>query len=75
MTEVGGSTVVQIALPNDLAGMETFPGSYFLNAEAEVVVDLTPLEFAEHASVEITSAKARDILDDLGSHSAPKRLP
>jgi hypothetical protein len=59
-----GDAVVQIASPEDIAGVERFPG--YIASEAEVGVDMSPAEFASRASTEIPVGAAREILSGMG---------
>ncbi|WP_435125545.1 ricin-type beta-trefoil lectin domain protein [Actinacidiphila sp. bgisy144] len=70
-SEQFGESVVQIATPEDLAGVPTYEG--YISSEAEVGVELSPGEFARRASIEIPASAAREILADMGI-SIPSRI-
>ncbi|OZV84425.1 hypothetical protein CA850_00760 [Micromonospora echinospora] len=62
--QYGSHSVVQIALPEDVAGFERYPG--YIPREAEVQFDMLPAEFARRASMEIPASTARGILERMG---------
>jgi large repetitive protein len=70
-SEQFGDSVVQIATPQDLAGVETYEGC--IPSEAEVGVELSPSEFSSRASIEIPTSAAREILGRMGI-SIPSRI-
>jgi hypothetical protein len=59
-----GDAVVQIAMPEDIAGAQLFRG--YIASEFERGVDMLPLEFASRASTEIPVGAARSILSGMG---------
>ncbi len=61
-----GEGVIYIATAQDLAGVLIEQGNVLAKLEAEVAVNLTPLEFANKASITITAVEARNILVDMG---------
>ncbi|HEU5381384.1 MAG TPA: RHS repeat-associated core domain-containing protein, partial [Ktedonobacteraceae bacterium] len=61
-----GSGIVYIASRADLAGVEITEGNVLAALEKEVAVWVSPLEFAERASITINAATARGILNDMG---------
>jgi hypothetical protein len=61
-----GPGVVQVALAEDLAGLDIGPGNVLAALEREVAIGVAPLEFAARASTTITVAEARTILQDMG---------
>ncbi|MCX3061561.1 ricin-type beta-trefoil lectin domain protein [Streptomyces beihaiensis] len=62
--QYGADAVVQIAMPEDVAGVESLPG--YIAREAEVQLDMPPTEFAGRASIEIPVSHARAILGRMG---------
>ena len=64
-----GNGVMHIATPQDLDGVTpSGPIGYRTELESEVGLNIRPAEFAERASITITSQEARDILRDMGIH-------
>ncbi|MQY25039.1 putative T7SS-secreted protein [Nocardia aurantia] len=59
-----GEAVLQIALPEDIVGVIRDTG--YIRAESEVLLGITPEEFAAKASVSIPVPVARSILEDMG---------
>ncbi|MFL5735526.1 MAG: RHS repeat-associated core domain-containing protein, partial [Chloroflexia bacterium] len=68
-----GSGILHIALPGDLEGVGVIEGNVLGTLEAEVGIELSPLEFAERASIDISASEARGILADM-EISVPSRV-
>jgi hypothetical protein len=66
-----GAGVVQIAHPGSVAGVPRYPG--YIAAEAEVGLEISPLDFAARADITIPASAARSILADMGI-SIPRRI-
>lgn len=60
------SGIVYIATNEDLAGLAIGPGNYFRKIEHELWVFTTPEDFAQRASISISSSEARNIAISLG---------
>ncbi|MGS2806396.1 hypothetical protein [Nocardia sp. MW-W600-9] len=57
---------MQIARPEDIAGVERVGG--YIAAEAEVAVGLSASEFAARASMQVPVSVARSALEQMGIH-------
>ncbi|MEV7340322.1 hypothetical protein [Streptomyces sp. NPDC093544] len=62
--QFGDGAIFQIAMPGDIAGVESLPG--YIAREAEVQLGMSPTEFSVRASIEIPASAARTILDGMG---------
>lgn len=65
-SEQYGEGVVHIATRADLAGVTIGEGNVLREQEIEVAIHLTPSEFADRASITITSSQARSLLESMG---------
>lgn len=70
-SESYGAGVVQIAHPGSVSGVPRYPG--YIAAEAEVGLEMSPLDFAGRADITIPASAARNILAGMGI-SIPRRI-
>jgi hypothetical protein len=61
-----GNGVVHIAMPGDIAGVNIIEGNVLSGVEAEFGINMLPTQFANQASITITTGQARIILSDMG---------
>ena len=61
-----GNGILYIASASDMNGVPNIPSNVLSNLENEVVFGIQPLEFANRASLSISSSQARGILRGMG---------
>jgi hypothetical protein len=65
--------VVYVAKPEDIADVPTGQGGVYKRLEKEVALVISPLEFAQRASISISVSQAKAILQSMG-FTLPSRI-
>lgn len=68
-----GKGVLYIASSSDLKGISSTSSNVLSSFEKEVAFDMQPLEFANRASLSVSSSQARTILKNMG-YNIPSKI-